>query len=223
MKLAESPRHGTGQPPVHFLSPSAKGNQNDLITPLTPESITEKLKRAEERRLSLEQLRATLLAAENNRPVEVIKIKDQQAEGIKNNKKINLLKNFYFIVEFKKQTEEKLQKKLESAKENRERVLQAKVEKAKAPIEKGLANVQQNLAKLEEERQLLQEKINQKLNTAETSKEFLLFLLNYFVFFCKDRQEQLDRLMEKLIEHDKKIEAIKNQTRTETITTEETE
>lgn len=43
------------------------------------------------------------------------------------------------------------------------------MEKAKAPIEKGLASVQQNLAKLEEERQLLQEKINQKLNTAETS------------------------------------------------------
>ena len=72
--------------------------------------------------------------------------------------------------EFKKQTEEKLQKKLESAKENRERVLQAKIEKAKAPIEKGLATVQQNLAKLEEERQLLQEKINQKLDTAESSR-----------------------------------------------------
>ncbi len=86
VKLAESPRHGTGQPPVHFLSPSAKGNQNDLISPLTPESITEKLKRAEERRLSLEQLRATLLAAENNRPVEVIKIKDQQTEGMKEKK-----------------------------------------------------------------------------------------------------------------------------------------
>jgi hypothetical protein len=83
VKLAESPRHGTGQPPIHFLSPSAKGNQNDLTAPLTPESITEKLKRAEERRLSLEQLRATLLAAENNRPVEVIKIKDQQTEGMK--------------------------------------------------------------------------------------------------------------------------------------------
>jgi hypothetical protein len=41
------------------------------------------LKRAEERRLSLEQLRATLLAAENNRPIEVSKIKDQQAEGMK--------------------------------------------------------------------------------------------------------------------------------------------
>jgi hypothetical protein len=73
-----------------------------------------------------------------------------------------------------------LQKKLESAKENRERALQAKVEKAKAPIEKGLATVQQNLAKLEEERQLLQEKINQKLNTAETSK---LKLNNYLIIF----------------------------------------
>ncbi|CAF0958673.1 unnamed protein product [Adineta steineri] len=109
-------------------------------------------------------------------------------------------------IEFRKQTEEKLQKKLESAKENRERVLQAKVEKAKAPIEKGLAVVQQNLAKLEEERQLLQEKINQKLNTAESN-----------------RQEQLDRLMEKLIEHDKKIEIIKSQTRVETNLTEEME
>jgi len=188
VKITESPRHMVNiHPPAHFLSPSAKGNQNDLLTPLTPESIAEKLKRAEERRLSLEQLRATLLAAENNRPVEVIKIKDQQTE------------------EFKKQTEEKLQKKLESAKENRERVLQAKVEKAKAPIEKGLATVHQNLAKLEEERQLLQEKINQKLNTAETN-----------------RQEQLDRLMEKLNEHDKRIEAIKNQAKTELITNEET-
>jgi hypothetical protein len=81
-------------------------------------------------------------------------------------------KRILSVVEFKKQTEEKLQKKLESAKENRERVLQAKIEKAKAPIEKGLATVQQTLAKLEEERQLLQEKINHKLNTAETSKEF---------------------------------------------------
>ncbi len=81
VKLAESPRNsGNIHPPLHFLSPSAKGNQNDL-TPLTPESIIEKLKRAEERRLSLEQLRATLLAAENSRPIEVIKIKDQQAEG----------------------------------------------------------------------------------------------------------------------------------------------
>lgn len=84
MKLIESPRHAASiQPPAHFLSPSAKGNQNDLISPLTPESITEKLKRAEERRLSLEQLRATLLAAENSRPNEVSKIKDQQAEGRK--------------------------------------------------------------------------------------------------------------------------------------------
>ena len=81
VKIAESPRHGVVQPPAHFLSPSAKINQNDLSTPLTPESITEKLKRAEERRLSLEQLRSTLLAAENSRPNEVSKIKDQQAEG----------------------------------------------------------------------------------------------------------------------------------------------
>ncbi|CAF0800357.1 unnamed protein product [Adineta ricciae] len=188
VKIAESPRHNANiLPPAHFLSPSAKGNQVDSAIPLTPESITEKLKRAEERRLSLEQLRATLLAAENNRPNEISKIKDQQAE------------------EFKKQTEEKLQKKLESAKENRERVLLAKVEKAKAPIEKGLATVQQNLAKLEEERQLLQEKINQKLNTAETN-----------------RQEQLDRLMEKLNEHDKKIEAVKSQAKAEALLAEET-
>ncbi|CAF3090671.1 unnamed protein product [Rotaria socialis] len=186
VKLAESPRHvGAMHPPSHFLSPSAKANQNEMSIPLTPESITEKLKRAEERRLSLEQLRSTLLAAENSRPIEVSKIKDQQAE------------------EFKKQTEEKLQKKLESAKENRDRVLQAKVEKAKAPIEKGRASVHQKLAKLEEERQLLQERINQKLNTAETN-----------------RQEQLDRLMEKLNEHDKKIEAIKSQTKSESIATE---
>jgi hypothetical protein len=81
VKLAESPRHGAFQPPLHFLSPSAKGNQNESVIPLTPESITEKLKRAEERRLSLEQLRSTLLAAENSRPIEVSKIKDQQAEG----------------------------------------------------------------------------------------------------------------------------------------------
>lgn len=84
MKLIESPRHNSAAgPPLHFLSPSAKMNQQDLTAPLTPESITEKLKRAEERRLSLEQLRATLLAAENNRPFEVSKIKDQQAEGKK--------------------------------------------------------------------------------------------------------------------------------------------
>ena len=82
VKIAESPRHNTNiLPPAHFLSPSAKGNQADSAIPLTPESITEKLKRAEERRLSLEQLRATLLAAENNRPNEISKIKDQQAEG----------------------------------------------------------------------------------------------------------------------------------------------
>jgi hypothetical protein len=42
-------------------------------------------------------------------------------------------------------------------------------------------------------------------------------------FFYIDRQEQLDRLMEKLNEHDKKIEAIKSQAKTETITIEETE
>ena len=90
------------------------------------------------------------------------------------------------FLEFKKQTEEKLQKKLESAKENRERVLLAKVEKAKAPIEKGLATVQQNLAKLEEERQLLQEKINQKLNTAESSKQTSVISLIELIFslFC---------------------------------------
>lgn len=81
VKIAESPRHGSVQPPAHFLSPSAKINQNDLSVPLTPESIIEKLKRAEERRLSLEQLRSTLLAAENSRPIEVSKIRDQQAEG----------------------------------------------------------------------------------------------------------------------------------------------
>ena len=88
VRLAESPRHnGNIYTPSHFLSPSAKGNQSDLIVPLTPESIIEKLKRAEERRLSLEQLRSTLLAAENSRPVEVSKIKDQQAEG----KEFNLI------------------------------------------------------------------------------------------------------------------------------------
>ena len=182
VKLAESPRHTSAHMPLHFLSPSAKGNQNDLATPLTPESITEKLKRAEERRLSLEQLRATLLAAENSRPVEVSKIKDQQAEGKR--LKVRLIGRMSKIsfVEFRKQTEEKLQKKLESAKENRERALQAKVEKAKAPIEKGLASVQQNLAKLEEERQLLQEKINQQLNTAETSKARPRSLVHTFLF-----------------------------------------
>ena len=81
VKLIESPRHASVLPPAHLLSPSTRGNQNDLPVPLTPETITEKLKRAEERRMSLEQLRATLLAAENNRPNEVSKIKDQQAEG----------------------------------------------------------------------------------------------------------------------------------------------
>lgn len=91
------------------------------------------------------------------------------------------------LVEFRKQTEEKLQKKLDSAKENREKVLQAKVEKAKAPIEKGLASVQQNLAKLEEERQSLQEKIQQKLDTAETSTcEYLLFSI-HLIFFRSTR------------------------------------
>ena len=35
------------------------------------------------------------------------------------------------------------------------------------------------------------------------------------LFFCSDRQEQLDRLMEKLSEHDKKIEAIKSQTKSD--------
>ena len=40
--------------------------------------------------------------------------------------------------------------------------------------------------------------------------------------FILDRQEQLDRLMEKLNEHDKKIEAIKSQTKTETVVNEET-
>lgn len=90
VKIAESPRHiGSIYPPTHFLSPSAKANQHESVTPLTPESISEKLKRAEERRLSLEQLRSTLLAAENNRPVEVSKIKDQQAEG--------MVLSFYFI------------------------------------------------------------------------------------------------------------------------------
>jgi hypothetical protein len=46
-----------------------------------------------------------------------------------------------------------------------------------------------------------------------------------FLYFSihSDRQEQLDRLMEKLNEHDKKIEAIKSQTKTETIINEETE
>ena len=132
----------------------------------------------------MEQLRATLLAAENSRPIEVSKIKDQQAEGISKCLFFFLIKNFGIsLLEFKKQTEEKLQKKLESAKENRERVLQAKVEKAKAPIEKGLASVQQHLAKLEEERQLLQETINQKLNTAETSKiKINKYLIIFFLY-----------------------------------------
>jgi phenylalanyl-tRNA synthetase alpha subunit len=133
----------------------------------------------------LEQLRATLLAAENNRPVEVSKIKDQQAEGIESTFCSLFFNKFFFIEEFKKQTEEKLQKKLESAKENRERVLQAKIEKAKGPIEKGLATVQQNLAKLEEERQLLQEKINQKLETAETSKNKNFFFYFFLFLYIK--------------------------------------
>ena len=97
VKLAESPRAGTMLPPAHFLSPSAKGNQNDLIAPLTPETITEKLKRAEERRLSLEQLRATLLAAENNRPIEVSKIKDQQAEGMRNGTSLSFERNLFCL------------------------------------------------------------------------------------------------------------------------------
>jgi len=43
------------------------------------------------------------------------------------------------------------------------------------------------------------------------------------LLFDLDRQEQLDRLMEKLNEHDKKIEAIKSQVKTEGLTNEETE
>ena len=60
-----------------------------MSVPLTPESIADKLKRAEDRRLSLEQLRSTLLAAENSRPVEVTKIKDQQAEGSNNETRLS--------------------------------------------------------------------------------------------------------------------------------------
>ena len=146
--------------------------------------------------------------------MEISKIKDQQAEGTQN-KKFNQLLCAYFI-EFKKQTEEKLQKKLELAKENRERVLQAKVDKVKVPIEKGFAIVQQNLAKLEEERRLLQEKIDQKLNTAEISKILFNFVDFYLFALFEDRQEHLDRLMERLDEHARKIEIIKSQTKIET-------
>ncbi len=105
--------------------------------------------------------------------MKLLKLKINKLKVFPGQKKINFIGKllFFVIVEFKKQTEEKLQKKLESAKENREKVLQAKIEKAKLPIEKGLASVQQNLAKLEEERQLLQEKINQKLETAEKSNK----------------------------------------------------
>jgi len=172
--LVESPRQGAMQP-ARFLSPSTKysssNNFNKSDIPLTPESITEKLKKAEERRLSLEQLRSNLLAAENNRPIEIIKIKDQRTE------------------EFKKITEEKLQKKLEIYKENREQMIQSKVQQAKEYEEQRLAAVLKNLEKLEEERKSFQEKINQKLETAE-----------------HNRQEQLEKLKEKLQEHDKKIE-----------------
>ena len=79
------------------------------------------------------------------------------------------------------------------------------------------------MAKLEEERQLLQEKINQKLNTAETSK-MICFVREKIEFSStiSDRQEQLDRLMEKLNEHDKKIEAIKSQNKAELLANEAT-
>jgi len=98
--LVESPRQGAIQP-ARFLSPSTKYsssnnfNKNDVA--VTPESISEKLKKAEERRLSLEQLRSNLLAAENNRPVEVSKIKDQRTEEFKKKQKKNYKKNWKFI------------------------------------------------------------------------------------------------------------------------------
>lgn len=124
--------------------------------------------------------------------MKLLKLKINKLKVFPGQKKINFIGKllFFVIVEFKKQTEEKLQKKLESAKENREKVLQAKIEKAKLPIEKGLASVQQNLAKLEEERQLLQEKINQKLNTAEISKippPIIHFLLSIHRLFQIDK------------------------------------
>jgi len=149
--LVESPRQGAIQP-ARFLSPSTKYsssnnfNKNDVA--VTPESISEKLKKAEERRLSLEQLRSNLLAAENNRPVEVSKIKDQRTE------------------EFKKITEEKLQKKLEIYKENREQLIQSKVQQAKEYEEQRLAAVLKNLEKLEEEKKNVSRKNKSKIRNS---------------------------------------------------------
>ncbi|CAF1366749.1 unnamed protein product [Rotaria sordida] len=135
-----------------------------------------------------------MLYVENNGHVEVGKINDRQAE------------------EFKKQMQEKLQEKLESMKENLERVLQAKVEGTKAPLEKDLANVQQNLAKLEEDRQVFQEKIPQKLNTAEIGRQEQLDRLLI---------EILDRLIETLENIVKKSEAIRTVPKSDTISIEE--
>ncbi|CAF1405633.1 unnamed protein product [Rotaria sordida] len=135
-----------------------------------------------------------MLYVENNGHVEVGKINDRQAE------------------EFKKQMQEKLQEKLESMKENLERVLQAKVEGTKAPLEKDLANVQQNLAKLEEDRQVLQETIPQKLNTAEIGRQEQLDRLLI---------EILDRLIETLENIVKKSEAIRTVPKSDTISIEE--
>ncbi|CAF1434295.1 unnamed protein product [Rotaria sordida] len=135
-----------------------------------------------------------MLYVENNGHVEVGKINDRQAE------------------EFKKQMQEKLQEKLEPMKENLERVLQAKVEGTKAPLEKDLANVQQNLAKLEEDRQVLQETIPQKLNTAEIGRQEQLDRLLI---------EILDRLIETLENIVKKSEAIRTVPKSDTISIEE--
>ncbi|CAF1396836.1 unnamed protein product [Rotaria sordida] len=57
VRLVESPRHnGTIHPPIHFLSLSAKGNQNQLTTPLTPETnVQQNLAKLEEDRQVLQE------------------------------------------------------------------------------------------------------------------------------------------------------------------------
>lgn len=153
-------------------TPTRLTPQSTPVRNLTTDEIRIKLQKAEERRQSLELTRLALLSEKNLKIEEAAKSRDAAEQN------------------FVKQTEQKLQVKMETNKENREALLNNLFER----LRKTDSKINQIKDINERETRDLENKISNKLVSAE-----------------ENRLDQINSLVDRLKEHEKHVEEVRQQ------------
>ncbi|KAK7468192.1 hypothetical protein BaRGS_00020249 [Batillaria attramentaria] len=200
------------------LRPISPPKNNRVV--LSEEDIKLKLKKAEERRQSLEAQRLEQLAKERERAQEVVAKAQQESK------------------EFSHATKEKLRRSMEANKENREAQIKALQERLREHSIKVTETCKQSDKMMEDFQEKINSKISQRFEVYEENRQSQLQSMltrlkehaNHIQEVCqasenmgkvceeklvskmenalRNREEQLRALQERLLEHERRIEEV---------------